>query len=595
MNQENIRNFCIISHIDHGKSTLADRFLELTGTISPQKMHEQFLDLHPLERERGITIKLQPVRMDYKDFALNLVDTPGHVDFSYEVSRSLAAVEGAVLLVDATKGVQAQTIANYKFAKDQNLKIIPAINKIDLANARIDEVKKEMRQVIEGDYTDIIKISAKSGEGTQELLQEIIKKIEPPKGTESKNLKALVFDSLYDPYKGVVAYVRIFDGSIKSGQKIKFFAQKAEAEVLEVGHFKPDLVKSQSLGAGEIGYVATGLKDISMVRVGDTITNFQKIPGEKFEPLPGYHEPKPVVFMSLFPKSQDDYDLLKDSLSKLELQDAALFFEPESSLALGRGFRCGFLGMLHAEIVSERLRRDYKLNLIISSPSVEYKIKPNKGPIFFIRSANELPDPNKIQSIEEPIAELEIVSSQNYLGQIMKLMNEYRSKYLTTDYLGSEAIILRYRIPLAEIIVDFYDRLKSISSGYASMNYKIIGFESANLIKLDILIAGEKIEPFSRIVPEEKSYQEGKRLVEKLKDIFPPQLFVVPLQAAVGSKILARETIKAKKKDVTGYLYGGDITRKMKLWKKQKRGKERLKERSKVNIPQEVFLEILKK
>ncbi|MEK7579888.1 MAG: translation elongation factor 4 [Patescibacteria group bacterium] len=603
----NIRNFVIIAHIDAGKSTLADRFLELTGTVEKRKMQEQFLDMHPLERERGITIKLQPVRMNYilnsKFYVLNLIDTPGHVDFYYEVSRSLAAVEGAILLVDATKGIQAQTLSNYNFAKRQGLTIIPVINKIDLPNAQTEKVAEELSELlITHDRAklqgEILKISAKIGTGVEELLKAVVEKIPAPKDDFDKPLQALIFDSKFDQYKGIIAYVRIFNGKVKSGDKIKLIAQKSQAEAIEVGFFKPDLQKSGELLAGEIGYIATGLKDSSKVRVGDTITLAES---EAAAPrpanslaLPGYEEPKPFVFASLYPRNADDFSYLKDSLNKLRLQDSSLQFEPEHSDALGPGFRCGFLGMLHAEIISERLKRDYSLDLIITSPSVEYKVKIQNKEIT-IRSASKLPDAGKIEAILEPMVELEILSPSQYLGQIMKLMPEYRAEYLETNYLSSETVVLKYRVPLAEIIIDFYDKLKNVSSGFASMSYNLVGFQESRLVKLDILVGGELVEPFSRIVPEANSYQEGKRVVEKLKEIMPPQQFIVALQAAIGGKIIARETLKARRKDVTGYLYGGDVTRKMKLLKKQKRGKERLKETGRVEIPQEVYLEILKK
>ncbi|TSC90711.1 MAG: GTP-binding protein LepA [Parcubacteria group bacterium Gr01-1014_2] len=613
----NTRNFVIIAHIDAGKSTLADRFLELTGTIEKRKMQEQFLDMHPLERERGITIKLQPVRMKYRDYILNLIDTPGHVDFYYEVSRSLAAVEGAILLVDATKGIQAQTLSNYNFAVKQGLKIIPVINKIDLPNARIDETRKEIENLLFGFSSDrniirneILEISAKMGTGVETVLKAVIEKVPPPsqilqaKIWEGESLQALIFDSKFDAYKGIIAYVRVFKGRVKAGDKIQLIAQKADAQALEVGYFKPDLEKSEGLADGEIGYIATGLKDISKVRVGDTITKIESgITNQELGNLAlvGYEEPKPFVFASLYPRNANDFVYLKDSLGKLKLQDSSLQFEPEHSDALGPGFRCGFLGMLHTEIVSERLKRDFGLDLIITSPSVEYKVKIQnpKSKIqneeIVIRSASKLPDLSRIESISEPVVELEILTPSRFIGGVMKLMAEYRANYFETSYLSTDTAILKYKAPLAEIIIDFYDKLKSISAGYASMNYKFTGFQETELIKLDILIGGEVVEPFSRIVPRENSYQEGKRVVEKLKEIMPPQLFTLALQAAIGGKVIARETIKARRKDVTGYLYGGDVTRKKKLLEKQKRGKERLKGTGKVEIPQEIYLEILKK
>ncbi len=591
----NIRNFVIIAHIDAGKSTLADRFLELTGTIEKRKMQEQFLDMHPLERERGITIKLQPVRMNYtlhsKLYTLNLIDTPGHVDFYYEVSRSLAAVEGAILLVDATKGIQAQTLSNYNFAMLQNLKIILVINKIDLPNAQIEKVEEEVVNLTGVKREEIFKISAKMGTGIEDVLKAVIERIPSP-SVKTEPLQALIFDSKFDTYKGIIAYVRIFNGSVKTGDKIKFAVQKNTAEAIEVGHFKPDLEKSESLNDGEIGYVATGLKDISQVRVGDTVI----LAGSNTQALSGYQEPTPFVFASLYSRNADDFNYLKDSLGKLKLQDSALQFEPEHSDALGPGFRCGFLGMLHAEIASERLKRDFSLDLIITSPSVEYEIKlKSKNEKLKIKSASKLLDPSHIEAISEPFVEIEILAPSQYLGQIMRLMPEYRANYIETSYLSTDTVILKYKAPLAEIIIDFYDKLKSVSSGFASMSYKFIGFEESDLVKLDILVGGEPVEAFSRIVHRGNSYQEGKRVIEKLKKVMPPQLFTLALQAAIGGKIIARETIKARRKDVTGYLYGGDVTRKMKLLEKQKRGKERMKETGRVEIPQEVYLEILKK
>ncbi len=584
--------------------------MELTETVDKRKMQEQFLDMHPLERERGITIKLQPVRMHYSlnanHYILNLIDTPGHVDFYYEVSRSLAAVEGAILLVDATKGVQAQTLSNYNFALNQKLKIIPVINKIDLPNAQVEKVEEEIISLIGAKREEILKISAKMGTGVVEVLKEVIKKVPPPSlavasyGGQSppvvregeQPLKALIFDSKFDTYKGIIAYVRVFNGRIKTGDKITLVVQKAEAEAVEIGFFKPDLQKSSELKAGEIGYIATGLKDSSKVRVGDTIV----LVGSVVSALSGYQEPNPFVFASLYPRNANDFSYLRDSLEKLKLQDSSLHFEPEHSDALGPGFRCGFLGMLHAEIVSERLKRDFSLDLIITSPSVEYEIKlKNKNEKVKIKSASKLPDSDRVEAIYEPMVEIEILTPSRYLGQIMKLMPDYRANYLETNYLSSETVVLKYNVPLAEIIIDFYDKLKSISSGFASLNYKFIGFQESDLVRMDILVGGELIEPFSRIVPRQNAYEIGKRVVEKLKEIMPSQLFNLALQAAIGGKIIARETLKARRKDVTGYLYGGDVTRKKKLLEKQKRGKERLKESGRVEIPQNVYLEILKK
>ena len=600
----NVRNFCVISHIDHGKSTLADRFLELTGTVEKREMREQFLDQMELERERGITIKLQPVRMTYSlhttHYTLNLIDTPGHVDFSYEVSRSLAAVEGAVLLVDATKGVQAQTLANLHLAQKQGLVIIPAINKIDLPNARVAEVEEEIKKLLRADG-EILKISAKTGEGVEQVLREVIEKIPPPCGSSDRPFRALIFDSAFDAYKGVIAYVRVFDGEIKAGDRIKLFASGATGDVVEVGYFAPELKREPEISSGYIGYIATGLKDPALVRVGDTIYKIRNPKSEirngekEIEPLAGYEKSRPVVFASFYLESSDDYNVLKDALSKLKLTDASLSYEPETSVGLGRGFRLGFLGMLHIEIVSERLKREFGLSLIISTPSVEYHVVQKNGAALAVRSAALLPDPAIIEKIEEPMVKLEILTPESYMGQLLKLMAEYRSEYETAEYITKELVILKYRLPLAEIITNFYDRLKSVSSGYASMSYEPADYRAADLVKLDILVAGEPVEPFSKIMPRASAYQEGKRMVEKLKKVIPRQWFAVSLQAAIGGKIIARETISALRKDVTGYLYGGDVTRKKKLLEKQKRGKKKMKELGKINIPQKVFLEMLKR
>jgi len=601
---KNIRNFCIVAHIDHGKSTLADRFLELTGAVEKRKMRQQYLDTMDLERERGITIKLQPVRMNYnfagQEYELNLIDTPGHVDFSYEVSRSLAAVEGAILLVDATKGVQAQTLANLYLAQRQKLLIIPAVNKIDLPGARVEAVEEEIRELLgEG---EVYKISAKDGQGVEELLRAITAKVPPPRVEDNRPLRALVFDSSYDSYKGVLAYVRVIDGEVKRGDKILLMASKTKTEVVEVGIFKPDLRPIEKLSAGEIGYVATGLKEVTLCRVGETITNFPAPEGTKA--LAGYQEPKPMIFASFYPSTgsgqalneTQDYDLLKDALAKLKLSDAALVFEPESSEALGRGFKCGFLGMLHLEIVSERLRREYGLSLIVTTPSVVYKLR-EKGRTEerIIYSPQHLPDASKIDEIKEPWIKLEIISPSEYLGTVMKLAQNADGLYQSTHYLGQELVILNYEVPLREIIVDFYDKLKSATAGYASMSYEILGWRTGDLVCLDILVAGEKIEALARLVPRAKAASEGRAMVAKLKETLPAQWFAVALQAAVGGKILAPEDLRARRKDVTGYLYGGDVTRKKKLLEKQKKGKKKMRERGRVNIPQEVFLKVLKK
>jgi len=598
MSNINIRNFVIVAHVDHGKSTLADRFLELTKTVEKRKMHEQYLDTMELERERGITIKLQPVRMSYEfdgqKYILNLIDTPGHVDFSYEVSRSLAAVEGAILLVDVSKGIQAQTLANLHLARQQGLKIIPVLNKIDLPNARTEQVREELAYLLAIEPEEILDVSAKNGTNVEKVLERVVKMVPSPKISDSANLKALIFDSTFDAYKGVIAYIRIFEGSTKRGDKIMTFAAKTKADVLEVGYFSPNLIASDSMSSGEIGYIATGLKDPGQIRVGDTITNFQ-FPISNFQPLPGYKEPRPMVFASFFPEKNEDYDVLKDALGKLKLTDASLVYESESSAGLGRGFRLGFLGMLHVEIISERLKREFGLSLIISSPSVEYAVKMQNGEELKIRSASMLPDFSGITKIAEPIVFIEVLTPTVFMGSVMELISTIRNVYKGTDYLGKETALLKYEMPLSEVITDFYDKLKSVSSGYASMSYEPKGMQEGDLVRLDILIAGDMVEPFSRIVPKEKAYHEGRAMVTKLKEVVPSQMFEVSIQAAIGGKVIAAESIRAKRKDVTQHMYGGDITRRMKLWKKQKRGKARMKETGRVNLSQDVFLKMLKR
>jgi GTP-binding protein LepA len=606
---KNIRNFCIISHIDHGKSTLADRFLEITKTVEERDMKEQFLDKMNLEREKGITIKLKPVRMNYIldniSYTLNLIDTPGHVDFSYEVSRSLAAVEVAILLVDATKGIQAQTLANLDLARKQNLVIIPAVNKIDSPQAEIEKTIQEIINILNIEKRDIFLISGKNGTNVEQLLRAIIEKAPPQKGeNKEKPLKALIFDSQYDFYKGVIAFVRIFDGEIKEGQNIYLIQGKTKSEAKEVGIFKPELISTKKLEVGEIGYIATGIKEPEKIRAGDTITNLNF----DIEPLPGYQEPKPVVFASFYPEDPDQFEILRNSLAKLKLNDASLFFEPETKDFLGRGFRCGFLGSLHAEIVSERLSREFNLKLIISSPSVFYKIvdeeegkenKPSSSPLaiargkkeFFISSAQDWPEKKNL-IIEEPWVKLEVITPQSFLSSISDLLKKSGGNYIENKYFSPDRLLLIYEIPFREIVTGFYDKLKSQSQGFASVNYRNIGYRRADLVKLDILIAGKKQEAFSKIVSSQEVYQQGKKMVEKLKEILPPQLFSVPLQAVVSGKIIARETLSSRGKDVIAGLYGGDYTRKRKLLEKQKRGKKALREKGKVNIPQTVFLKM---
>jgi len=585
-----LRNWVIISHIDHGKSTLADRFLELTNTIPKNKMKHRFLDMMDLEQEKGITIKMQPVRMNYGDYILNLIDTPGHIDFSYEVSRSLAAVEGAVLLVDATKGIQAQTIHNLELAQTQKLTIIPAVNKIDLSQGQVEESRKELAQLLGISEKEVFLISGKHGTNVKELLETIIKQIPEPKGSIEKPLKALIFDSKYDAFKGILAYVRVFDGEIKSGDSFYLMASKIKGEVKEVGIFSPELKPVENLKAGEIGYIATGIKEPGKVMVGDTITNLDS----KINALPGYKEPKSVVFASFYPENSDDFELLKKGLAQLKLNDAALNFEPETKKVLGRGFRCGFLGSLHIEIVSERLRREFGLNLIISRPQVSYKIVNQKDEEIFIYSAGDWPDLLQNKESQEPWVKLEVITPQQFLGPVLKLLKQSRGIQIETKYLPSDRSLLIYEVPLREIIIDFYDKLKGVSQGFASMNYEMIGYKKGDLVKLEILIAGEKEQAFSTIVPKEKAFEEGKSMVKKLKKVLPSQLFSVPLQAIVRGKVIARETIRAKRKDVTASLYGGDVTRKRKLLERQKRGKKELKEKGRVHIPSKIFLEMFK-
>jgi len=599
MSQESIRNFCIISHIDHGKSTLADRLLELTGTIDPKKMKPQFLDSMDLEREKGITIKLKAIRMNYnfegKDYVLNLVDTPGHVDFSYEVSRSLEAVEGAVLLIDATQGIQAQTLANLELAKKQNLKIIPVVNKIDSPIAKIEESVEEMANLLNILPEEIIKISAKDGTNVTEVLKAIIKEIPAPKESLEQNFRALIFDSEYDSFKGVIAFVRVVDGEISNGEKIELMATETTAEIKELGYLNPSFFEKDKILAGDIGYIATGIKEPGKVTAGDTIIKLQTAATKgTVKPLPGYQEPKPMVFASLYPENPDDFDVLKVALSKLKLNDPALVFEQEMKEALGRGFNCGFLGTLHIEIISERLQREFGLNLVISTPSVVYKVFDQKGKEILIHSAADWPDQSKIKDTEEPWVSLEVIAPSAQMGKLMEILKNLKGNYLETNYLSPERAIIVFETPLRGIIANLYDKIKTASQGYASMNYKLLGFRQGKLVKMEILIAGQKEEAFSRIVAEDEAYLEGKKLVEKLKDVLPPEQFSVALQAVISGKVIARETIKSRRKDVTGYLYGGDVTRKNKLLEKQKKGKKLMKQKGRVNVPTKAFLEVFR-
>jgi len=587
-----IRNFCIIAHIDHGKSTLADRLLELTGSVKPQKMKEQLLDQMDLEREKGITIKLQPVRMKYKNYIFNLIDTPGHVDFSYEVSRSLAAVEGAILLVDASQGIQAQTLANLYLAVEQGLTILPVVNKIDLPNARLKETVKEIQQVL-GKEEEILLISAKTGEGVDKLLEKIIEKFPAPKRNDSSLFRSLIFDSLYDSYKGIIAYVRVKEGSCKKGEEINMLGSKATAIANETGYFLPEMTAQKELKAGDIGYIATGLKDIKMCRVGDTITLKKQ---ENTNPLPGYKPNIPMVYAGIYPINSNEYEDLHDALKKLQLNDAALSFEPESSTALGRGFKIGCLGLLHLEIVKERIRREFNLDAILTTPSVRYKVKEKNDKKWKeVCSASQLPDGSVIESVKEPWVETEIIVPRPHLGNVIKLLKKHRGIYKDTEFLQEERAIIKYHLPLSEVIMNFYDKLKSVSSGYASFNYSSIGYQEGDLVRLDILVAGEKVEALSRIIPRERTYYEGRQTVKALKELLPKQNFAVSLQAAIGGKIIARENISAARKDVLAKLYGGDRTRKDKLLKKQKKGKKKLKDMGRIKIPSEVYLKLMRK
>ena len=601
MEKKYIRNFVIIAHIDHGKSTLADRFLELTKTVNPKKMHSQYLDLMDLEREKGITIKMQPVAMDYlfegNRYLLNLIDTPGHVDFSYEVSRSLAAVEGAVLLVDAVKGIQAQTVANLELAQSQGLTVIPIINKIDLPEARIKEVEKEMSDLLFVVPEDILKISAKDGVNIEKVLETIIEKIPFPKDVSKEdNLRALIFDSKYDSFKGVIAYVRVFDGHVKEGDSIYLIKGEVESQVKEVGFFKPELVKAGSLESGEIGYIATGIKESRKVKVGDTILLSRSRPQSSGLALHGYKESSPMVFLSVYPEDSNDFELLKNALEKLILTDASLIFKPELKAGLGRGYQCGFLGLLHAEIIIERLKREFDLNLILSIPSVLFKLIDKTNKSYFIYSPSDWPEnPSGIKETLEQWAKLEILTPLKYMGNVSELLKKIKSNYVKTDYIGEEKCRLVYETPLREIVAkNFYDKVKSVTKGFASVNYEVLDWRQVNLVKLDILVLGKREDSLSKIVPESEVQKEGRRMVEKLKSVLPPQLFSVPLQAIVYGKIIARETIRAKRKDVIAPLYGGDFSRKRKLLQKQKKGKKKLKEKGKLAIPPNIFLEIFK-
>ncbi|HEX7736405.1 MAG TPA: translation elongation factor 4 [Ktedonobacteraceae bacterium] len=594
--QAHIRNFCIIAHIDHGKSTLADRLLEFTGTVSKRELMEQTLDQMELEREKGITIKAQAVRMLYtaldgEQYELNLIDTPGHVDFTYEVSRSLAACEGALLVIDATQGVEAQTLANLYLAIEADLTIIPVINKIDLPSAEPERVMQEVEDVIGLPQEECILASAKEGIGTREILEAIIKHIPAPKGQPASPARALVFDSHYDSYKGVIAYVRMVDGALRENEKVVMMATGSTTEILEAGFFQPRLISAGALTTGEVGYIATGFKNVKDCHVGDTIT----IPSAlgAVEPLAGYKPAKPMVFAGVYPVEGNDYPLLREALDRLQINDAALFYEPETSNALGFGFRCGFLGLLHMEIIQERIEREYNLDILATAPSVEYYVTKDSGEVLRIDNPSEMPDSGIIEKIEEPVMDISIFTPSRYIGTIMDLVTTRRGIFKEMKYIEAERVLITYTIPLAELITDFYDQLKSRTQGYASLDYSYGGYQAADLVKLDLLVNGVPVDALSLILHREKAYTQGRSLTEKLRKLIPRQLFEVPIQAAIGSRVIARETVKAMRKDVLAKCYGGDISRKRKLLEKQKEGKKRMKMVGSVEIPQEAFMAIL--
>jgi GTP-binding protein LepA len=588
MDQQHIRNFSIIAHIDHGKSTLADRILELTDTVSGRDMREQVLDSMELERERGITIKAQAVRVQWKGHQLNLIDTPGHVDFTYEVSRSLQACEGALLVVDAAQGIEAQTLANAYLAIENNLEIVPVVNKIDLPQADPDRVAAEVADLIGEDADRVLRISAKTGEGVADVLDAILERIPPPAGDPDAPARALVFDSSYDQYRGVVAFVRSVDGRFSRREPLRSMAQGTRFEAEELGFFSPTMNATETLGAGEVGYVVTGLKDVSRLRVGETLTSVAR-PAEA--PLPGYKDVKPMVFAGLFPTDSDEYPELRDALERLKLNDASLFYEPETSQALGFGFRCGFLGLLHMEIVRERLEREFDLDLLVTAPNVAYRVLRPNGEWFEVHNPAEMP--REVETVEEPYIKAQVIVPKDFVGTVMELCNERRGRFDHMEYLSEERVLLVYDLPLGEIVLDFYDQLKSRTRGYASFDYDFIGFREGDLTRVDILIGGEPVDALSLIIHRSGAYARGKALVERLREEIPRQMFDVALQATIGARVIARETIKAKRKDVLAKCYGGDITRKRKLLEKQKAGKKRMKQVGAVEVPQEAFLAVL--
>ena len=596
MDQNKIRNFSIIAHIDHGKSTLADRLIEYTGTLTKREMEAQILDSMDLERERGITIKAQAVRSSYKakngeEYMLNFIDTPGHVDFTYEVSRALAACEGALLVIDATQGIEAQTLANVYLALDNDLEIIPVINKVDLPSADPDRVKHEIEEVIGIDASEAVLTSAKTGLGIEDVLEAIVAKVPAPSGISDSPLKALVFDSKFDAYKGVVLYVRVIDGRIKPGMKIKMMATNAEFEVTEVGVFKPNLVNVDSLEVGQVGFFAAAIKNVKDARVGDTVTDANNPAAEA---LPGYRKATPMVFCGLYPVENSDYDNLRDALEKLQLNDASLVFEPETSVALGFGFRCGFLGLLHMDVIKERLEREYNLTLITTAPNVIYQVFRTNGDVELVDNPSNFPDPTVIDHVEEPYVNATIIVPKDYVGAVMELSQEKRGEYENMTYLDETRVMIHYALPLSEIIYDYFDRLKSVTRGYASLDYELAGYRASSLVKVDILLNGEPVDALSAIVHREKAVSRGRQLVEKLRSLIPRQMFEIPVQAAIGNKVIARENVRAMRKDVLAKCYGGDISHKRKLLEKQKEGKKRMKQVGSVELPQEAFMAILK-
>lgn len=596
MDQQHIRNFSIIAHIDHGKSTLADRLIEYTGTLTKREMEEQILDSMDLERERGITIKAQAVRSIYtardgQEYMLNFIDTPGHVDFTYEVSRALAACEGALLVIDATQGIEAQTLANVYLALDNDLEIIPVINKIDLPSADPERVKHEIEDVIGIDASEAVPTSAKTGIGIEDVLEAIVAKIPAPEGDAQKPLKALVFDSKFDAYKGVVLYFRVIDGRVRKGMKIRMMATGAEFEVTEVGVFKPNPVIVDELDAGQVGFLAAAIKNVKDARVGDTITDANNPAAEA---LPGYRKATPMVYCGLYPVENSDYDNLRDALEKLQLNDASLVFEPETSVALGFGFRCGFLGLLHMDVIKERLEREYNLALITTAPNVIYEVFRTNGDVELVDNPSNFPDPTVIDHVEEPYVNATIIVPKDYVGAVMELSQEKRGEYENMTYLDETRVMIHYALPLSEIIFDYFDRLKSATRGYASLDYELAGYRASDLVKVDILLNGDPVDALSAIVHREKATVRGRQLVEKLRSLIPRQMFEIPVQAAIGNKIIARENVRALRKDVLAKCYGGDISRKRKLLEKQKEGKKRMKQVGSVELPQEAFMAILK-